>query len=448
MPRPRVPPSPRVGKIAKAQEFGVGRTLVRVVVASVFLFIPEAGVPIFLNLVLPFLPAGSEITTSGRHDDAGDTWFFCKRLTLMLITVGHCVVLYTLWCYRDKAMRASLGTRYEVRANKTKASERAADSGKWLRAVCQSSLSVVFFKLAWDLYLVAPPSLLDCSDETNEEFAAQLYLVFVCLMAEQIVSSIVFVYVTGQRLTLALQHQPPTYFLYWLVVVYCPLGDTWLFFSMECARVGLRMVEITLRRTDPTKLLLPLTMLAEALHFAFTVYTSLLVGPCHYPTILWLRVPDMLHAVFLLLSNLRRRCGKVLWDPFRGSTKIKVTAWIPVADASGDLPAPDEDAGQQYEVNRHGRWKIKKGEILLATSAKHVAMPGGMRVPYDMKDPDMVSPCMLRARTLPTVCIQPLAAGFADCLPRCANRARPVHLPPVACSFPRAHDNVIVALPM
>ena len=134
-------------------------------------------------------------------------------------------------------------------------------------------------------------------------------------------------------------------------------------------------------------------MLVEALHLAYTVYTSLFVQPCHYPSILWLRVPDMLHAVYLLLRSLRLWCGKVSRDPFRGSTKIKVTAWIPVMSALGEPGTKHEgDEGAEVIVNKQGRWRIKKGEILLATSKKIVAVPGAMRVPFDMKDPDMVSP--------------------------------------------------------
>ena len=356
----------------------IGRTIVRLVVASAFLFVPEAGITVVIDLALPFLPPGHVMTTGGRHDDEdGQTWLMCKRSSLFFLTMAHLAIMYAVAKYADKNLRQKLAQTVPGNAG----SDITKGPAKMLRAGVQIAIGAVFVQRAVEMYHDAPPSIFTCDDSTSLEFGTELYTTFVMLAIEQITSSLMLVYMTGLRVSLALTHRPPTYYFWWLVLVYCPTGDVWLPMAMECCRIAIELFETALRQRDPTRLLKPLTMVLEAMHWGYSIYMHVAVQPCSYPHILWLRVPGFILAFDALARNVGIYLSWALQQCCFHGQRQEIHAWVPVN--------PDADGAEEV-AGMPGRWRVVTGSIVLATKKKQVEIEGAMRVPYDCQDPDSV----------------------------------------------------------
>lgn len=275
---------------------------------------PIAAVAIELFLI--FLPYGHPVTTAGRHfEGTGQkTWFGLRRFDLGLFHLMHIGLLYTAQqvgtLIKDKKIFNGLGNLV-------------------------SALSAVFFAYAaYFLYTSgAHPfenSEEECAPEFNIAVAAAMHKIYLSFFAWDCVRSVLATLAADlfhSSPWLAYGQSPSNRWFWFLVLYFSPLEDSATPMVMACVRQSLADVHKLLGREDT--LLGPATTFVELLHWFVTVSSG-----CHWPIVLWLRIPLLLEGAVTFALNLKHalHVEKGAWVK-KTAEKTEVKVYIP--DSNG-----------------------------------------------------------------------------------------------------------------
>ena len=347
-----------------------------------------SGVPVFFqaliyNLLLPFLPKGHAGTTAGRHDDGGRTWFGLKRADLAMYLIIQYGVMFTAntWVFLK-----TYGMSIQEREKKGTAGKQFRSLFLNVRRLLDLLIAGLFAYVGTRLLAATPENWLvggffshnlpmdpsECTAEFHETLAGEMHFAFLVFSAFQMFETIVIVLnmpifspdqVTGRLSGL------PVWFWY-LVLYFSPYDDAALPMLLECFRLASSAIFRFFQREDT--LFGPLTQGMELVQMIATVFFE-----CHYPKVLFIRLPNLIHGTITLLWNIRWLCQKATAPCTSGIDWVSsenvesVTVFVPV-------PA---DASLAKNVPRvPGQWIEKKNvKVRLAKSTMKVEMEGAMR---------------------------------------------------------------------
>jgi hypothetical protein len=184
-----------------------GRILFRICIFGFFVIFPSSAHLILFEMALPFMPAGHEITTAGRHDDGGRTWFGLRRMEFIFFVITHFALLNIF--------------------------HRHVKSGKFqkmffrpMRLLLSAAKACVFLYLAKVTHDTAPASLFECEETSSVEVAESLWRFYIAICISDVATTLLAV-LCGTLPAGALIRHPPSYWFWYLIVYYCPVGDMW-----------------------------------------------------------------------------------------------------------------------------------------------------------------------------------------------------------------------------
>ena len=155
------------------------------------------------------MPVGHEMTTAGRHDDGGRTWLGLRRLEFISFIIGHLLILNI----------------FAKVINNLPALQKMIF--RPLRTLLSILKAIVFSYMAKQLYETAPLSLLECEETSSLESATALYHMYIAVCIADVATTFVSV-LSGTHPSGALIRYPPTYWFWYLVVYYSPVGDMYV----------------------------------------------------------------------------------------------------------------------------------------------------------------------------------------------------------------------------
>lgn len=370
---------------------GIMRHIFRFTLAMMMLVCPNGvsespTAAMAIEVFLIFMPYGHPVTTAGRHFEGTGkmTWLGLRRFDLGLFQLLHIALL-------TGAQNLALLV-HKQRPN-------------FLRLkLLLSLLSAVFFSfMAVRLYTSGAHSFEDasveCAAEFNYEVAAVMHEIYLAFLAWDVVRSAAFILSTKfADVWTAYAMSPQSRWFWFLALYFSPYEDVALPMLMSCVRQVLEDVHALFGRKDV--ILGPATTLVELAHWFITVSSG-----CHWPIVLWLRVPLLAEGAAAFLSNL-----KLILTTSSGSwvseTAVvrEVTVYVPVGDDLGNKAtlgsffhfflagarSGQGDAPQSLGQGIPGVWKSVKTKMRMDLEPMSLGSnpKGAMRDVYHCVDED------------------------------------------------------------
>ena len=345
-----------------------------------------SGIPVFLNafvfyFTLPFLPKGHILTTAGRHDDGGRTWFGLRRAHLAIYLMIQYGLIFTAntWLFLKT---------YKMNTTERKQQGTAGRQFRSLflniRRFLDLLIAAVFTYVGYRLYQATPEGWLvggfsttnwtidpsECGAEFHENLAGEMYFAFMAFATFQLLETLVVVLnspiAEPDQVLGRLSGQPV--WLWYLVLYFSPFDDAAFPILMECVRLISSAIFRFFKQED--YYVGPITKGMEFFQMAATFFFA-----CHYPKVLYIRFPNLIQGAVTMIWNLRWLFKKIIapctWgtDWVSNTTTEHVTVYIP-SDAPTAVRIP----------GKPGRWIIKKDvQVRLDKTKMKVEMEGAMR---------------------------------------------------------------------
>jgi hypothetical protein len=386
----------------------------RALVASIFIFQQDlvvSGHPLpalAIELLLQFSPYGHPVTTAGRHFDGGRTWLGLRRFDLGVVLILQTSTAFFLHYFGKIFLVNTL--------NVSTATVRCWGDHAYI--LFSLGTVVLFSWQAVDLYTSGPTGWIvsadgdseaECAPEFTMEVALSMHRFYISLMGWDLASTVIDKFRTQLRPTSLDLPEPikvatflfgPTvatpschYWFWFLVLYFSPYEDAAVPMLVVCCCKAIEAVADCYESTGwygwrktrsiTDNFLLPASTVVELAHWVTTVAAG-----CHWPVVLWLRVPALMQGAAVFLENVlycfHGRTTNTAQQWVRANaTKERIEVWLPGDDGQANLPAPLLASGAAP-----GRWTRSTAEVLMDVDPMSYSSGprGAMREVYHLFD--------------------------------------------------------------
>jgi hypothetical protein len=324
---------------------------------------------IAIELCLIFLPYGHPVTTAGRHFEGERTWAGLRRTDFGLYLLAQ----FALLMVANNVELGDAGRRLVKRASAA-ASLASAAFFAWMAHALWSSGALFNFSVS-----AGDAAAAECGAEFTLAVATKMHVCYLAFLGAGLLRA------TLEQLRAGpvgspfstMARQPQDHWFWFLVMYFSPLEDAAVPMVMACVR------QVVTDLSDCSGvddfLLRPGTTLVELAHFFVTVSAG-----CHWPVVLWLRVPILLEGATVFCAN------ATYWAAgFGDGTSGWVSADAKTEAVTVYFPVASDFSGAKQLEGKPGYWREHDMDVLMDTEQMSLGSnpAGAMRDVYHLLDP-------------------------------------------------------------